>query len=69
MVEIGIEKLVAGGDGLGRWEGIPLFVPRSAPGDRLRVQISERHRDYGRAEILAMTNDAFTLALGGRNLF
>ncbi len=52
QIEIGIEKLVAGGDGLGRWEGIPLFVPRSAPGDRLRVQITERHRDYGRAEIV-----------------
>lgn len=50
--EVTIEKLIAGGEGLGRFEGIPLFVPRSAPGDRLRVQIVERHADYGRAEIL-----------------
>lgn len=47
-----VEKLVAGGDGLIRFEGIPIFVPRSAPGDRLRVRITERRPDYGRAEIV-----------------
>lgn len=47
-----MEKLVAGGDGLARYEGIPLFVPRSAPGDRLRVRITQRRPDYGRAEIV-----------------
>lgn len=51
-IEIEIEKLVAGGDGLGRWRGTPIFVPRSAPGDRLRVLITERRPDYGRAEIV-----------------
>jgi 23S rRNA (uracil1939-C5)-methyltransferase len=52
QLELRIEKLVAGGEGLARWEGVPLFVPRSAPGDRLRVRIVERRPDYGRAEIL-----------------
>ena len=47
-----IEKLVAGGEGFGRYEGIPIFVPRSAPGDRLRVRVTERRTDYGRAEIV-----------------
>ncbi|HXO19851.1 MAG TPA: TRAM domain-containing protein, partial [Thermoanaerobaculia bacterium] len=47
-----VEKLVAGGEGLARFEGVPLFVPRSAPGDRLRVRIVERRPDYGRAEIV-----------------
>jgi len=51
-VEVGIEKLVAGGDGLARVDGIPLFVPRSAPGDRLRVRLVERRPDYARAEIV-----------------
>jgi 23S rRNA (uracil1939-C5)-methyltransferase len=38
-VEIGIEKLVYGGDGLGRQEsGEIMFIPWSAPGDRLKVQ-------------------------------
>jgi 23S rRNA (uracil1939-C5)-methyltransferase len=52
--EVTIEKLVAGGEGLARFEGMSLFVPRSAPGDRLRVRIVERRPDYGRAEIVAI---------------
>ncbi len=51
-LELTIDQLVAGGDGLGRYEGIPIFVPRSAPGDRLRVRLTERRPDYGRAEIV-----------------
>jgi 23S rRNA (uracil1939-C5)-methyltransferase len=51
-LEVTVEKLVAGGDGLARFEGIPIFVPRSAPGDRLRVRLTDRRPDYGRAEIV-----------------
>lgn len=51
-VEVEIEKLVAGGDGIARYQGVPLFVPRSAPGDRVRARVVERHAHYGRAEIL-----------------
>lgn len=51
-IELRIEKLVAGGDGLGRYRGVPLFVPRSAPGDLARVRVVERHPDYGRAELV-----------------
>lgn len=53
-VEVRIEKLVAGGDGLGRVDGMPLFVPRTAPGDLVRVRISERRPDYGRGEVVAL---------------
>jgi len=51
-IEVVVEKLVSGGDGLARFEGIPIFVSRSAPGDRLIVRLSERRPDYGRAEIV-----------------
>ncbi len=51
-LEVEVEKLIAGGDGLARFEGIPIFIPRSAPGDRLRIRIVERRPDYGRAEIV-----------------
>lgn len=47
-----IDQIVAGGDGLGRFEGIPIFVPRAAPGDHLRVRLTVRRPDYGRAEIV-----------------
>ncbi len=47
-----VEKLVAGGEGLARHDGVPIFVLRAAPGDRLRVRLVERRMDYGRAEIV-----------------
>ncbi len=47
-----VEKLVAGGDGLVRFEGIPIFVPRSAPGDLLRLRLVERRASFARAEIV-----------------
>jgi 23S rRNA (uracil1939-C5)-methyltransferase len=47
-----VEKLVAGGEGLARFQDLPVFVPRSAPGDFLRLRIVERKPDYGRAEIV-----------------
>lgn len=57
-LELVVEKLVTGGDGLGRFEGIPIFVPRSAPGDRLRVRLTDRRPDYGRAEIVEILEPA-----------
>jgi 23S rRNA (uracil1939-C5)-methyltransferase len=50
--EVVVEKLVVGGDGLARLDGVPLFIPRAAPGDRLRVRLTERRRDYCRAAIV-----------------
>jgi 23S rRNA (uracil1939-C5)-methyltransferase len=54
QVEVVVEKLVAGGEGLARVDGAPLFIPLSAPGDRLRVRVVERHPDFGRALIVAI---------------
>jgi 23S rRNA (uracil1939-C5)-methyltransferase len=51
-MEVAIEKLVAGGEGFARYAEVPIFVPRSVPGDRLRVRVVERRPDYGRAEIV-----------------
>ncbi len=36
-----IERIAVGGDGVGRWDGVAVFVPRSAPGDRLRVRLTK----------------------------
>ncbi|MDH3402045.1 MAG: class I SAM-dependent RNA methyltransferase [Acidobacteriota bacterium] len=51
-IELVIEKLIAGGDGLGRHERLPVFVPRTAPGDRARVRVAERKASYARAEVV-----------------
>ncbi|HUP23622.1 MAG TPA: RsmD family RNA methyltransferase [Thermoanaerobaculia bacterium] len=49
--ELRIEKLVQGGDGLARLEGVPILVARTAPGDLVRIRISERRVGWARAEV------------------
>jgi len=51
-LELSIEKIVAGGFGLGRLQGQVVFVPETAPGDRVRVRVAEAHRDFLRASLL-----------------
>lgn len=47
-----IEKLVYGGDGLGRAGGQAVFVPYTAPGDLARVEVVDRKKNYLRAKLL-----------------
>lgn len=49
--EVTIEKLVYGGEGLGRIEQQAVFVPLAAPGDRLRVRITSLERNFARGVI------------------
>jgi 23S rRNA (uracil1939-C5)-methyltransferase len=42
--EIVIDSIAAGGDGVARADGIVIFVPRAARGDRLRVDLDTRKR-------------------------
>jgi 23S rRNA (uracil1939-C5)-methyltransferase len=42
--ELTIERIVAGGDGIGRANDVVVFVPRTAPGDRARVSLDLRKR-------------------------
>jgi 23S rRNA (uracil1939-C5)-methyltransferase len=50
--ETTIDRLAAGGDGVGRHpDGRAVFVPLSAPGDRLGVRVVESRRRFVRAEI------------------
>lgn len=49
---IAIEKLVYGGDGIGRRDGKAVFVPHSVPGDELLVRTVAEKKSYARAEIV-----------------
>ena len=42
VVSVSIESIAAGGDGVGRKEGLVVFVPRTAPGDLVTAHISGR---------------------------
>lgn len=43
-LDLTIDSIAAGGDGIGRHEGLVVFVPRSAPGDRVRVEATQHDR-------------------------
>lgn len=51
VVELLIDKLVTGGDGLATHDGMKVFVPFSAPQERVRARIVTQKRDYAVAEI------------------
>jgi 23S rRNA (uracil1939-C5)-methyltransferase len=55
VVESAIERLAAGGDGVGRTsDGRALFVPFTAPGDRVRVRLLEQRPRYARGSLEAL---------------
>lgn len=51
IVEITIDKLVYGGEGLASLDGFALFVPMSVPGDKIEAEIISLKKRYGRALI------------------
>ncbi|MCB1184114.1 class I SAM-dependent RNA methyltransferase [bacterium] len=51
ILDLRIEKLVTGGTGLARHEGQAVFVPLTAPGDDVRVEIVERKKGFLRASL------------------
>jgi 23S rRNA (uracil1939-C5)-methyltransferase len=54
IFETEIEKLVTGGAGLGRYEGMAAFVPLTAPGDRVRARVLQRKRGFVEAELVEL---------------
>ncbi|RRD41068.1 23S rRNA (uracil(1939)-C(5))-methyltransferase RlmD [Leptotrichia sp. OH3620_COT-345] len=50
-LKIEIEKIVFGGEGLGRKDGFTIFVPMSVPGDILEIEIISVKKSYGRGLI------------------
>lgn len=52
MLELEIESLAAGGDGVGRVEGRAVFVPRTVPGDRASVELVRVEQRFARGELV-----------------
>ena len=44
LADLLITSIAAGGDGVARHEGMAAFVPRTAPGDRVRAELRPRRR-------------------------
>ncbi|MDX6766389.1 MAG: TRAM domain-containing protein [Candidatus Methylacidiphilales bacterium] len=52
IVELEITALAFGGEGIARHEGQVVFIPFTAPGDRVRAKITQKHKKFLRAEPL-----------------
>lgn len=62
-VETDIAALAFGGKGIARVDGMAVFVPQAVPGDRARIEITRRKKNYAEArllEILAASPDRVT---------
>lgn len=51
VIEIAIDNLSSGGEGVGRWNKMAVFVPGALPGERARVRISQVKKSYARGEL------------------
>ena len=54
MRTLAIASLAAGGDGVARDEGRVTFVPRTAPGDRVRARLVQVTKSFARAELVSI---------------
>lgn len=60
-IELHIDSLAAGGDGVGRGpDGRVVFVPGTAPGDRVRVRIERARARFARGRVDALLEPAPT---------
>lgn len=51
-IELEIEDIAAGGEGVGKIDGFVLFVPGAAPGDVLEIELIALKKKYGRGRIV-----------------
>ena len=54
ICELRIETLTHGGNGLGRLDGKAVFVPGTAPGDRIRCRIVKQHKRHAEGVLEAL---------------
>ena len=58
VVELDIADQAYGPDSVARLNGIAVFVPDTAPGDRVRARITEVHKRYLRARVVSILRES-----------
>lgn len=58
LIEVKIEKNIFGGEGLGRVDSIPVFVPDSVEGDVVNAELISVNKSYARAIIKEIINSS-----------
>jgi len=52
MIELTLDGIAQGGDGVGRWHERVIFAAGGLPGERVRVRLREQHAAYARGEVI-----------------
>jgi 23S rRNA (uracil1939-C5)-methyltransferase len=58
VLDLRVDSLAFGGNGVARHEGWVVFVRGAIPGDRVRAVVTRRKRDYGEARVLEVLEPA-----------
>jgi 23S rRNA (uracil1939-C5)-methyltransferase len=58
IIEIKIEKIVNGGEGLGYYNDFAIFVPMSVPNDILKIKIISVKKTYARGDNLCWKRES-----------
>ncbi|MEK7136859.1 MAG: TRAM domain-containing protein [Patescibacteria group bacterium] len=58
LIELQIERIAATGQGIALLQGIPVFIPRGIPGQRLQVTITKVKDRYMEAKVLKVLGTA-----------
>jgi len=69
LIELEIISLVHGGRGLGRHDGMAVFVPQTAPGDRALCRLVSKHKRYAEAELVELLEPSVARRLPDCPLF
>lgn len=52
LIEVFVEKIAFGGEGIARHKNVTIFVPDAIPGDTVRVRIDSAYSDYFKSQIV-----------------
>ena len=51
LLELDIDTLSSDGSGVGRWQGMAIFVPGTAPGDHIQARVTKALKSYAFARV------------------
>lgn len=57
-IEVDITSLNHQGEGVGRYNGMAVFIPRTCPGDRVKARVNQKHKKFVRAELILLLNES-----------
>src|SRR5262245_39461320 len=57
-IEVTIDRLGIYGEGVGRFEGLTLFVEGALPGERVRARLCELKKSFARAQVIELLSSS-----------